>query len=480
MTDRADGEICGILADGGPVRIRHAGSTIAAVVPDATPLPAATARQLILPGLVNAHDHARPLALSSFGAAFLPLETWLPRSMLATPPDAYLAAVAPLARAALGGCAAVMVHYTRPSGLLALPDEAAEVARAARDVGVRIAFALAVRDRNPLVYGIHDEMLAALPIADRDEIARLFVTPPLEPRAYLDTVDAIAALTGSAMVDVQYGPAAPQWCSTPLLEAIARASADTGRRVHMHLLETRYQRVWADREFPSGIVSHLRDIGLLSPRLTLAHCAWARPDELDMIAASGAVIVTNPSSNLHIKSGLAPIREAALRGCQVAVGMDGLAFDEDDDMVREMRLAHALHSGFGFDETWTRPAFLAGIIAAGRKATNAPGNGTLAVGAAADLVTLDLDALDRDTLMAIDPLDLMFARGTARHIRDVVVAGRTIVADGRLTGVDLDAIHTELRARYRTNLPKFAGLLDAWPQFAPAVRTWMTERCGCC
>jgi cytosine/adenosine deaminase-related metal-dependent hydrolase len=72
------------------------------------------------------------------------------------------------------------------------------------------------------------------------------------------------------------------------LEAIADNSARTGRRIHMHLLETIYQRGWADVHFPDGIVRYLRDIGLLSKRLTLAHCIHARPDELEIIAASGA------------------------------------------------------------------------------------------------------------------------------------------------------------------------------------------------
>ena len=93
---------------------------------------------------------------------------------------------------------------------------------------------------------------------------------------------------------MQYGPNAVQWCTTGLLEAIAEASAGTGRRVHMHLLETRYQRAWADAEFPGGIVRYLDRIGLLSPRLTLAHCTWARPDELELIAERGAPRNTPP------------------------------------------------------------------------------------------------------------------------------------------------------------------------------------------
>src|SRR5258707_1984671 len=106
----------------------------------------------------------------------------------------------------------------------------------------------------------------------------------------------------------------------------------------MHLLETVYQRAWADQNFPQGIVRYLRDIGFLSERLTLAHCIHARPDELEMIAASDTRIVTNFSSNMHLRSGLAPIAAAHQCGCGIAVGGDRLALDEHDDALRRMRL----------------------------------------------------------------------------------------------------------------------------------------------
>ncbi len=110
-------------------------------------------------------------------------------------------------------------------------------------------------------------------------------------------------------VTVQYGPTGVQWCSTPLLEAIAQASADHDRPVHMHLLETRYQRAWADETHPEGIVRFLDDLGLLTPRLTLAHCVWARPDELSLLAERGVTIAVNTSSNLYLKSGIAPVAD---------------------------------------------------------------------------------------------------------------------------------------------------------------------------
>lgn len=456
--------------------IRHAAGLITAVSEGAAPI--SPGRTLVIPALVNAHDHARP-SLSSFGASGLPLETWIARSVFGTPPDPYLAAAASLARSARSGCGAMMVHYTRPSGTMPMLDEAAAIARAAGDVGIRLAFAPAVRDRNPIIYGDDAAVLASLPADARRTVEELFVRPAPPPSDYLDLVEAIHAAIAGPMVDVQFGPAGVQWCSRGLLQAIAERSALTGRRVHMHLLETIYQRAWADRAFPGGVVRHLRDIGLLSDRLALAHCTHARPEELDMIAEAGAVIVTNASSNLHLHSGLSPIAEAHRRGCAVAVGVDGLALDEDDDAIRELRLVQMLHGGRGFERTWSRAEFLALAVRNGRKAVGAPGTGALLPGEPADFTVLDLDALDRDAIMPVDPLDMLFARGNAGAVREVVVAGRTIVRDGRPTGVDLDAMQTELRALYRRSVPRYQAFEQAWKPFERAVAEWFRAQ-GCC
>jgi cytosine/adenosine deaminase-related metal-dependent hydrolase len=456
--------------------LRHDGGVITAISDGGEP--AAGPRAFVIPAFVNAHDHARA-PTSSFGALSMPLESWILRSALGTPVDPYLTAASALARSARAGCASMMIHYTRPSGTMPLVEEAKAIARAASDVGIRIAFALAVRDQNPVVYGDSEPVLSGLSDGDRKTIEELFVRPATSPKAYIELTDAIASAIGGPKVDVQLGPAGVQWCSKPLLEAVAENSALTGRRIHMHLLETIYQRAWADQNFPEGVVRYLRDIGFLSERLTLAHGIHARSDELEMIAASGARIVTNFSSNLHLHSGLAPIAAAHQCGCAIAVGVDGLALDEDDDVLREMRLVQMMHGGLGFQRIWTRAEFFGLAVRNGRRATGAPGTGELVPGAPADFVTIDLDRLDRDRIMPVDPLELLFARGNASMLRDVVVDGRLIVSDGRCTGVDLPAIEKELRGIYRANVRQLAPFQRAWPPLSAALENWFETQLDC-
>ena len=459
--------------------IRIDGDRIVAVEPAAE---VGTRRLLALPALTNAHDHVRVTSTTAYGGAGKPLETWIAYLALLPSVDPYLAAAVSLSRSALGGAGAIMAHYTRVQGLTDLPTEVAEVARAARDVGVRVGFAVAMRNRNPLVYGPSEPILAALSPAAREEIERRFMKPPLSVAEQMALVDAVAKAAANPMFDVQYGPQAVQWCSHELLEAIADGSKRTGSRIHMHLLETSTQRAWLDANYPGGILKFLDGIGMLSPRLTLAHCTWARPDELELIAARGATISVNTSSNLHLRSGVAPLKEMVKRGCRVALGLDGATFDEDDDALREMRLAHLLHQGVAFATDVDRPAMLRMAFGNGRySVTNTDDGGALAAGMPADILVLDWDAVDHERLRPdLDPLDMLFARTTMRHIDELIVAGRSVVRQDKVLGVDYPAMRDDMLARLRADMHKNARLAAALPELERAQAAHYLSQPPCC
>jgi 5-methylthioadenosine/S-adenosylhomocysteine deaminase len=431
------------------------------------------------PALANAHDHARTFRSATLGAFGQPLEGWLPYLGLIPGADPYLCAATSFARTVRGGVSDAMVHYTRVQGLGSYLDEASAVARAACDVGLRIGFAIALRDRHGIGYCDDASMLAALRPEIRAEVAGRLAVKAVAPAQQLALVDDVARMVDEggfgAHVTVQYGPTGVQWCSTPLLEAIAATSADTGRPVHMHLLETRYQRAWADQAHPEGIVSFLDAIGLLSPRLTLAHCAWARPQELALLAERGVTIAVNTSSNLGLKSGIAPVGEMLRQGCRVAMGLDGMALDEDDDALRELRLAYLLHRGQGYEVDMTTAQLWAFAAVNGRRSVRGHSGadiataGRIAPGATADLLVLDWDAVDDDALLPdIDPLDLVLARASRAHIEQLLIAGRVVVQDGRVQTVDEPALRAELITQVRAGLAA-SGSAGSWRHTVDAM-----------
>ena len=463
----------------GAQAIKLQGDRISSIEPISKP---SAERLLAMPALVNAHDHGRAIRTSSIGADAKPLESWLPYFSLFPAVDPYLAAAMTFGNSALGGTGTVMVHYTRAQGLTDLPTEAAEVARAARDVGIRAGFAVSMKDRNPLVYGGSEALLAALPQDARPEIEKRLMRKPLSPGEYMTLVDDVAAAADGPGFNVQYGPNGVQWCSDELLQAVAGASQRTGRRVHMHLLETKYQRQWADASYPGGVVRMLDDIGLLSPRLTLAHCVWARPDELELLAERGVTISINTSSNLHLHSGLAPVIKMKESGCTLALGIDGKALDDDDDALRELRLSYLLHAGTGFDLVTTREKALHEAVHNGRFAvTNVRDGGLIAPGGPADMMLLDWSALDDDELREdIDPINLLFSRAAARHIRELIVGGRSIVRDGRVLGVDLTAIRHEVLSRMRSGIAENATFIAALSALDHAIARHYLSEPHCC
>ena len=298
---------------------------------------------LLMPALANGHDHGRGLRRLAYGALDDALEVWLAASSGLHPAvDPYLVAANAFARMVRSGVTAT-VHCHMPQRFDRLTEEAKAVCRAAADIGIHLAFVIPMADRNRLAYGEDEAVLALLGEVDRDLLRDRWLRPLPAPAEQVAMADALAAEIESDRVDVQYGPFGLEWASDDLLGLVADRSAATGRRIHMHCQETRLQRAWVDAKYPDGFMRHMDGLGVLSPRLTLAHCVWLRPDEWQLLAERGAAVATNASSNLRLGSGVAPVAQMMADGVRVAFGVDALSLDDDDDALRELRLTYRLN-----------------------------------------------------------------------------------------------------------------------------------------
>ena len=402
---------------------------------------------LVLPSPVNAHDHGYGIRTLDFGAVDDALEVWIPGLRLRPRTDPYLEALVAFGRLAKTGIGATM-HCHNSLNVDRLVDEAKEVMRAAGDIGIRLALSCPLLDHDAWAYDGGPQRLKSL-LSASDWQALEPTIPAYAPiHRQLEAVEAVAAANSNPLVDVQYGPIGPQWCSNVLLEAIAEASAAHDRRIHMHLLESPRQRIWLDRRFPEGVVNYLDKIGFLSPRLAIAHGVQLRPDECALLAERGVQLVSNPTANLRLRSGVAPIGEiAASNGSAFAIGLDGTGFDDDQDLWREMRLLYLLHGGRELTRRLTAQDVFDAAIHAGARVINAKD--------AEDFTVVDYQALTADALFDdVDEAEVLLMRMSARYAKGLIVSGREVMRDGKLTGIDFDAALQDLQAQARADLPR--------------------------
>ena len=225
--------------------------------------------------------------------------------------------------------------------------------------------------------------------------------------------------------------------------------------MHMHLVETAYQKEYARRRSGGTALQHLAKLGLVGPQLTLGHGVWLDEADIDMAADSGTMICHNASSNLRLRSGVAPLNHWAARGVRVAIGLDEAGINDDRDMLQEMRLVLRLHRVPGMDDVVpTCPQVLKMATEDGAATTPYAGHiGTLEPGRAADLVLLSWRQiahpyLDHQTAV----VDAIVQRAKTAGVAMVMVAGEVVVRDGHFTRIDREAALEELAASLRVDL----------------------------
>jgi cytosine/adenosine deaminase-related metal-dependent hydrolase len=433
--------------------ISVADGTIVAVSATGDVASAGKERNLIaLPALANPHDHGRGLHHIAVGARDQMFELWRAALYAIPPIDPYLNAVVAFGRLARAGVGSVLMVYSsiRTDRLL---DDAAAICRAARDVGIRMSFAVPMRDQLTLGYEDDEALLALHDPRDREVIRKTWLYPFPSPHEYMDVFRSVARACEGPLITIQYGPNSFYACSDRLLERIAAESAGDGRRIQLHLLETFAQREFADAAYKDGVITHLDRLGLLSPRFSGAHGVWLRPAECELLAERGAAIAVNTSSNLRLRSGIAPVSEYLRAGLDFGISLDSFSLDDDDDAFRELRITYWLHSLTRTEQPLSPGKLFDAALRSGfRIVNNIQDYGRVEKGAAADLVVLDYNAMAYDELDGFtDEFDVLVTRAANRFVAHVYVAGREIVRDGKLLGIDLEAAEKELLMQARAS-----------------------------
>ena len=190
-------------------------------------------------------------------------------------------------------------------------------------------------------------------------------------------------------VRVMLSPANAHWCSDALLERMRATATGLGTGLHIHLVESVYEKLIGLKIYGKTALAHLDDLGFLGPDVSLAHAVWLTGGDLDLVKERGVNVCTNPSSNLRLRTGIAPVAEMAARGLNLALGTDSTSLNEDEDFLQEMRLAHRLHRNPGVNSpTLTTDKIVSMATVGGARATMFDNIGALEPGKKADLITI--------------------------------------------------------------------------------------------
>ena len=398
------------------------GGRIGAILPHAEARSRYTANRsvelrehVLLPGLVNAHTHAGMTLMRGF-ADDLPLMRWLEEYVWPVERrwvsdefvrDGTMLAVAEMLR---GGTTCFNDMYFYP----------ADAARVAAAAGMRCVVGMIVLDFPTVWAGGADEYLARA-----TEVHDEFRSHPL--------------------VDTAFAPHAPYTVSDEPLERIRILADELDVSVHIHLHETPGEVESAVAGQGIRPFARLDSLGLVSPRLVAVHMTELERVEIDRLAECGAHVVHCPESNLKLASGFCPVAELLAAGVNVALGTDGAASNNDLDMIQEMRTASLVAKAVARDATAV-PAHRAismATIAGARALGKDDDIGSLVPGKAADLVAVDLGAIESQPVY--DAASQVAFSASRRQVSDVWVAGRALLRDGVLLTVDEDRVLARAR-----------------------------------
>lgn len=392
---------------------------------------------LVMPGLTNAHCHSTE-AWAKGRSEAESLETWLPATFpnIDTLPDELLRIAGLLISAEMLKCGVTTVvdHFRQ---IPATTAAVSAIANAYQEAGINAGIAIMLRDR-------------AIP-KERD-------IPALRPRYTVEAIKDIACEAIRTLhapdngINIMLGPSAPHRCSDPLLNMVGELSERFDVRIHTHVDENRSQRIEAERLYGGSTVQHLAGLGLLGPRLSIAHATHIDLSDIDLLSQSNTAVVHNPVSNAKLGSGIAPVTEMFQRGVPIALGTDGAASNDSQNQFEVAKLT-ALLQMVRNDRVGEVPKAADVVAMATRNGGVMLGtrHGTIEPGARADIIVIDLQ---RPELVPLNDVyrQLVFA-GSALAPKHVVSRGRHVVDNGRITTFDEFEIYRHANKLKRSVYP---------------------------
>ena len=372
-------------------------------------------QKMLFPGLYNCHTHAAMTLFRGYGAD-LPLDRWLnekifPAEDRLTPRSVYAASMLACAEQIKNG----IVSF---SDMYFFCDE---TVKASIESGMRANISRCIVSFDPT------EKLADSPRFA--EAKSLFET-------YHNAAD------GRIKIDMSLH--AEYTNLEHICAGVGEYAAANNAGLQIHLSETEKEHNECIGRHGKTPTKFFADAGVFGARTTAAHCVWVTDDDMDIMAQYGVTAAHNPVSNLKLGSGVMPLSKMLAKGINVTLGSDGTASNNTLDILKEMYTAAILHKGIERKcDKYTAADIVKLACENGAKAQGREDCGRIETGCKADLILLDLDAVN-----AIPVYDscgaLVYALGSS-NVCMTMVDGKILYENGEYKTIDIERTKAEMR-----------------------------------
>ena len=367
--------------------------------------------KVLMPGLINAHTHV-PMTLLRGLADDLRLDVWL-----------------------LGYMMPVEREFVSPEFV---------------QLGTKLACIEQIRSGitcfNDMYYFEEDVAKATVEAGMRAVCGQTVLKfPSPDAESYEESLDYarnfIARWKGHPLIVPAVAPHAPFTCTEEILQATAALAVEFDVPLHTHLAETAVEVENSKAENGMPVIPYAKKQNLFDAKVIAAHCVHIDDGEIHTLEHHKAGVAHNPSSNLKLASGFAPVSTMLAIGLNVGIGTDGPASNNDLDMFEEIRLASFVAKVTTNDPTALPARIVLGMATRiGAKALHIGDiTGSLVPGKRADLILVDISSLHNAPRFRRDPegvyAQLVYA-AKSRDVTDVMVNGRWLMRGGALLTLD--------------------------------------------
>lgn len=372
--------------------------------------------RLLLPGLINCHGHSPMVLLRGVGSG-LSLQEWLFGKIM--PIEDRLTAEDIRIGNRLALLEMISTGTTSYSDMYFEPQTAVE---------------------NALESGIKANISRPVQCFNRDETYGENFRAKESIRLFKDYHGA-----GDGRVRVDFSVHAEYTCFEHIVGPYSADCKSLGGRMHIHLSETKKEHDECVEKYGKTPARWFYDLGTFDSPTAAAHCVFVTEEDMALMLEKGVSPIHNPTSNMKLGSGFAPVQRMLDLGLNVTIGTDGAASNNNLNMMEELHLAAVLHNGYHRDPTILKPAqLLAMATRNGARLQGREDTGSLETGKKADIIALDLTR--PHMVPNVDPLALAVYSAQGSDVVMTMVDGRILYENGEFLTLDADKILHEAKS----------------------------------